>query len=91
MVQNHRSVHQYNTRIAPSPVQPLTEDQDRFLRDLFQKYTPQDLSVEDAVEIIEALDSIGIRGPAVRALVLKAGLDPQKFRALISSEAAPHP
>jgi N-methylhydantoinase A/oxoprolinase/acetone carboxylase beta subunit len=88
-MQEHRSSGRINPRTVPAAMEPLTEDQHRFIQDLFKKYHLQDLSVEEAVEIIEELERAGIHGPAVRALVLKAGLDPQKFKALISSEPAP--
>jgi hypothetical protein len=88
MVRGFRDSGDLDARIGPLQIQPLTDDQTRFVKDLFQKYVPEEMSAEDAVEIIDALDGIGIRGPGVRALVLTAGLDPQKFKTLISIEAA---
>lgn len=88
MVRGFRDSGNLNARIEPLQIQPLTDDQTRFVRDLFKKYVPENLSAEDAIEIIEALDGVGIRGPGVRALALTVGLDPQKFKTLISAEAA---
>lgn len=66
--------------------QSLTDDQDRFVTELFKKYVPENLSAEDAVEIIAALESAGIRGPDARVSMLTAGLDPHKFIAHFSPE-----
>lgn len=57
----------------------LTEDQDRFVMELFGKYIPADFSAEDASEIIGALEDQGLSGPRVRSAVITARLDAQKF------------
>ncbi len=89
MVQDHQKFVETGAKTGLLQIQPLTDDQDRFVMNLFQKYVPEELSVEDAAEIITALESAGIRGPDVRASVLTAGLDPQKFIALLSPQAIP--
>lgn len=88
MVHGFRDSGNLYARMEPLQIQPLTDDQTRFVKDLFQKYVPEDLSAEDAAEIIAALDGVGICGPGVRALALTVGLDPQKFNTLIAAEAA---
>ncbi|GAP12338.1 hypothetical protein LARV_00071 [Longilinea arvoryzae] len=91
MTQDTVELNPFGSQPKQLPVQPLTDDQVRFVMDLFQKYPPGDLCVEDAVEIIEALENAGLRGPAVRTSLMIAGLDPQKFRALISINAVLRP
>ncbi len=61
------------------PKTVITEAQDRFVMELFGKYIPAELSVEDASEIIGALEDQGLRGPRVRSAVITARLDVQKF------------
>ncbi len=87
MTQDTREFIPFGSQPKQFPVQPLTDDQIRFVMDLFQKYPSGDLCVEDAVEIIEALESAGIRGPAVRTSLMIAGLDLQKFKTLVSLKA----
>jgi hypothetical protein len=87
MAQANRGFDNPGQSITFPLVRPMSDDQDRFVKDLFKHYAPEELSAEDAVEIIEALAEAGIRGPAVRALVVTAGLDPQKFIRQVDSEA----
>lgn len=89
-----QDIYERSSLESPSnhlPIQALTDDQVRFVMDLFQKYPAGDLCVEDAVEIIEALEGAGIRGPGVRTSLMVAGLDPQKFKALVTLKTLPHP
>jgi hypothetical protein len=55
MVRGFRDSGDLDARIGPLQIQPLTDDQTRFVKDLFQKYVPEEMSAEDAVEIIDAL------------------------------------
>lgn len=89
MAQSNRGFENQGQSNTLPLVQPMSDDQDRFVMDLFKHYIPEELSAEDAAEIIEALAGAGIRGPAVRALVVTAGLDPQKFIRQVDSAAVP--
>ncbi len=87
MTEANRGLENPGQSITFPLVRPMSDDQDRFVMDLFKHYIPEELSAEDAAEIIDALAGAGIRGPAVRSLVVTAGLDPQKFIQLVDSEA----
>lgn len=87
MVNDNRGPGILNSSSVPLPKQILTEDQDRFVMELFGKYIREDFSAEDASEIIDALEDQGIRGPQVRSSVVTAGLDAQKFIAQVSIKA----
>lgn len=87
MAQDRRGLENPDPRVNLPFVQHMSDDQDRFVMDLFKHYIPEELSAEDAVEIIEALAKAGIRGPEVRSLVVTAGLDPQKFIKQVDSAA----
>lgn len=86
MAQDIHGSGNLHARTGPQPTQPLTDDQDRFVTELFKKYVPENLSAEDAVEIIAALESAGIRGPDARVSMLTARLDSNKFIAHFSPE-----
>lgn len=84
MVQDNHGPDTVNFSSVSLSKQILTEDQDRFVAALFEKYTAKDFSAEDASEIIDALKDAGISGPQVRSSVVTARLDAQKFIELVS-------
>jgi len=70
-------------KINDQTAKPFTAAQKQAIKQLFAKYNPKKLTGAEAKSIFKAMEAAGIHGHGSDAVIEAAGMDPQKFWALV--------